>query len=56
MKIQFNAQTKMTWVYIPINIVRKLGLVKGDNIVFLTTPQVDIDEKSVLVKKEESSK
>jgi hypothetical protein len=34
MKVQFNKQTRMTWTYIPTDVVRSMDLKKGDEIEF----------------------
>lgn len=35
MKIQYNKQTLMHWVYLPTRIVRFLGLTKGNDVEFI---------------------
>lgn len=42
MKVQYNKQTKMSWSYLPTNIVRLMDLKKGDEIEYLKLDKIDI--------------
>lgn len=50
MRIQYNKQTLMTWVYIPMKIVRFLGLQKGDEVEFTTNEKENKAEIKKMVK------
>ncbi len=54
MRIQYNKQTKMTWTYVPTNVVRFLDLKKGDDVEFLKIESPD--KKSFVVHFEKKIK
>lgn len=52
MKIQYNQQTKMSWVYISTFIVRLLNLKKGDDVEFKVDEKTNKVEFRKIIKPE----